>query len=194
MTTHGRGGLQRLWLGSVADRLVRSLDIPMLLIGPSEATGSRSEPAVRQILVPLDGSRRAEAVLPAALALARLFGATITLLQAVYPVALACDPPTSFPPELDQKLTVIQRREAQDYLDGLAERMTEAGVPTTAAAVVGGSAFEVIQAAAQSPGTGIVAIASGGRGGVSRLMLGSVADKLVRAGDYPILFTKGPNK
>jgi nucleotide-binding universal stress UspA family protein len=57
MTTHGRGGIQRAWLGSVADQLVRSLEIPMLLIRPTE--GEAPEPGVEQIVVPLDGSRRA---------------------------------------------------------------------------------------------------------------------------------------
>ena len=64
MTTHGRGGLERAWLGSVADHLVRALEVPVLLIRPVE--GTAVSPRVEEILVTLDGSRRAEAVLPPA--------------------------------------------------------------------------------------------------------------------------------
>jgi nucleotide-binding universal stress UspA family protein len=87
MTTHGVGGIRRAWLGSVADRLVRSLEIPMLLIRPREdAALSAKAPEVREILVALDGSRRAEAVLPAAAALAGILGAKLVLIQMVRPV------------------------------------------------------------------------------------------------------------
>jgi nucleotide-binding universal stress UspA family protein len=185
MTTHGRGGIQRAWLGSVADRLVRSLEIPMLLIRPKE--GGASAAGVEQILVPLDGSRRAEAVLPAALAMASIFGARLALLQAVYPVMIMTDPPTSFPTGFDEQLTAIQRREAQDYLDGLVEQLTGAGAQASGAAVLGGGAFETIQAAARERGTDMVALATHGRGGLRRMVLGSVADKLVRGGELPVL-------
>jgi nucleotide-binding universal stress UspA family protein len=189
MTTHGRGGIERAWLGSVADQLVRSLEIPLLLIRPKESAAP-ALPIVEEILVPLDGSRRAEAALPAAVAMASLLGARLALVQAVQPVMIATDPPTSFPMGFDEELTALQRGEAQDYLDGMAEQVTGLGVPASAAAVLGGGAFETIQAAAQAPGTGMVALATHGRGGWRRLVLGSVADKLVRAGDHPVLVTR----
>ncbi len=189
MTTHGRGGLQRAWLGSVADQLVRSLEIPLLLIRPQEGAAP-ALPRVGEILVPLDGSRRAEAALPGAVAMASLLGARLALVQAVQPVMIATDPPTSFPMGFDEQLTTMQRGEAQDYLRGIAEQVTGLGVPASAAAVLGGSAFDTIQAAAHAPGTGMVALATHGRGGLRRLVLGSVADKLVRAGDHPVLVTR----
>jgi len=191
MTTHGLGGIRRAWLGSVADRLVRSLEIPMLLIRPSEDAATMAEvPGVAEILVALDGSRRAEAVLPPAAALAKLLGARLSLVQAVYPVAMVTDPPTSFPTELDEELTRLRRREAQDYMDGVAEDLNAQGVPASGAAVLGGSAFDTIQDAARAPGTGMVALATHGRGGMRRLVLGSVADKLVRGGELPVLITR----
>jgi nucleotide-binding universal stress UspA family protein len=188
MTTYGRGGIQRAWLGSVADQLVRSLEIPMLLIRPRE--GGVPTTGVEQILVPLDGSRRAEAVLPAALAMASIFGARLALLQAVYPVMIMTDPPTSFPTGFDEELTAIRRREAQDYLDGIADQLTAAGVRAWGAAVLGGGAFDTIQAAAHEQGMGMVALATHGRGGLRRMVLGSIADKLVRAAELPVLVTR----
>ncbi len=190
MTTHARGGLQRAWLGSVADRLVRSLDVPMLLVRPTDVVSPEAIGTVREILVPLDGSRRAEAALAPALAMASAFGARLVLLQAVYPVPLVTDPPTSFPMEIDDELTAMQRGQAQDYVDGLAERISAGGVPASGAAVLGTSAFDAIESAARAPGTGMVVLATHGRGGLRRLVLGSVADKLVRGGRLPVLVTR----
>jgi nucleotide-binding universal stress UspA family protein len=193
MTTHGRGGVQRAWLGSVADQLVRSVEIPLLLIRPKEGV-TAAIPRVEQILVPLDGSRRAEAALPPALTVASVLGARLALIQAVLPVVIATDPPTTFPMGFDEELTALQRADAQDYLDGLAEQLTGLGVPASGAAVLGGSVFGTIEAAARVPGTGMVALATHGRGGLRRLVLGSVADKLVRGAEVPVLVTRPRGK
>ena len=70
MTTHGRGALSRLWLGSVADRLVRRTPVPILLIRPKEGSSDiAQDPVLQRILVPLDGSALAEQILEPALAL-----------------------------------------------------------------------------------------------------------------------------
>jgi nucleotide-binding universal stress UspA family protein len=194
MTTHGRGGLQRAWLGSVADRLVRSLEIPVLLIRPKEGEPAPSEPRLEEILVPLDGSRLAEAALPTALGVARHFGARLALIQAVEPVAVMIDAPTMFSGGIDEELTSLRRREAQDYLDDVAERVAASGVETRASAVLAASALDGIQAAARNPAVQMIALATQGRGGLRRLVLGSVADKLVRTGELPVLVTRPRGK
>ncbi|HEX2217841.1 MAG TPA: universal stress protein [Gemmatimonadales bacterium] len=213
MTTHGRGGLERAWLGSVADQLVRSLEVPVLLIRPTDAArtngartdnprtegsrtegsrteGPEAEPGLEEVLVPLDGSPLAEAALPPALAVASLFGARLTLVQGVEPVVMLVGAPTPFARNVDQELSALRRREAKDYLDDLAERATAQGVPTRGTAVLCSGALEAIQAAARAPGIGMIALATHGRGGLRRLVLGSVADKLVRSSDLPILVTR----
>lgn len=192
MTTHARGGLERAWLGSVADRLLRTLEIPMLLIRPREAAADTVAKAER-ILVALDGSRRAEAALPPAMAVAGLLGASLTLLQSVGPVPAVTRPPAAIPVGFDQELTAMQRGLAQDYLDSLAEVVSAAGVPASGAAVVSPGAVEAIQAATQAE-MDMVALATRGRGGLPRLVLGSVADKLIRAGRVPVLVTRPRGK
>jgi nucleotide-binding universal stress UspA family protein len=194
MTTHGRGGLQRAWLGSVADRLVRSLETPVLLVRPHQESAERSEPPLAEILVPLDGSRRAEAALPAALGVAALFDARLALIQVVEPVTVMADAPTVFPGAADEEFTSLRRREAQDYLDDVAERLSGSGVEARASAVLSASAFDGIQAAAKSPAVGMIALATQGHGGLRRLVLGSVADKLVRTGEVPVLVTRPRGK
>ena len=188
MTTHGRGGLERAWLGSVADQLVRSLEIPLLLIRPSE--GAVQEPGAEEILVPLDGSRRAEAALRPAMAMADILGARLALLQAVSPVPTVVDAPTPFAGSFDEELSGLRRSEARDYLDGIAARVGAAGMTARPVAVLAASPLEAIRAAARAPGVGMIALATHGRSGIRRLVLGSVADKLVRTSELPVLVTR----
>lgn len=188
MTTHGRGGLERAWLGSVADELMRTLGIPMLVIRPGERGASAA--LLERILVPLDGSRHAEAVLPVALAMASLFDASLALRQVVLPIALMTSPPASFPAGIDTELTAIEQRRAQAYLDRLVEQLRGVGARVSGAAVLGRAVFETILTTAQERGPGMVALATRGRGGLRRMLLGSVADKLVRMGDLPVLVTR----
>src|SRR5262245_60869708 len=125
MTTHGRGGLARFWLGSVADELVRRLPVPVLLLRPDAHTPSTAVAhAPRRILIPLDGSANAEAVLPHALALGQAAQAEYTLLRVVKSVMIARPmPPSPAVRELDDQLIDQLRVDAQIYLEQLAERL-----------------------------------------------------------------------
>jgi nucleotide-binding universal stress UspA family protein len=189
MTTHGRGPVQRAWLGSVADRLVRALDIPVLLVPSHGQPGGSSgaAPTISRVLVPLDGSPRAEATLEHAVALARLFDAPVQLVQVVQPVAFEAAGPVALPSGVDEQLTGIRKTIAQDYLDDVAAILHEEGVAASATAVVGTSVAGTLLELTRADPTGLVAIATHGRGGVPRLLLGSVADKLIRSAETPVL-------
>ena len=188
MTTHGRGGLERAWLGSVADLMVRTLEIPILLIRPSE--GAAPPPGAERILVPLDGSRRAEAVLPPAMAMARILEAELTLLQAVQPVVAMASAAPAFARSYGADLSELRRTEAEGYLEGVAEQVSGAGITARADAVLALGTVEAIRAASRAPGVGMIALATHGHGGLRRMVLGSVADKLVRSVDLPVLVTR----
>jgi nucleotide-binding universal stress UspA family protein len=194
MTTHGRGGVRRAWLGSVADQLIRSLDVPILLVraGPPESTGSPAN--FGEILVPLDGSPLAEAALEPAMVIARLWDAEISLVQIVQPVLLATDPLLPLPSWYDDQLTTVERDAAQDYLRDVAERLREQGVKASGVAVIGGGVAEELLSLARPGRVGLLAMATHGRGGVRRLMLGSVADKLVRGAEVPLLVCRVTGK
>ena len=93
MATHGRGGVRRAWLGSVADYLIRNLNMPVLLVRPREGTAAAERsPAPSQILVPLDGSPLAEEAVQAAAALARILDLEVSL--AAGGATRSCCPPT----------------------------------------------------------------------------------------------------
>ena len=188
MATHGRGGIQRAWLGSVADHLIRNLEVPVLLVRPKEnGSAPHQAPGVGQILVPLDGSPLAEEALDAAAALARAWDTELTLLQVVQPVVLSENSAFPFPTSYDEELTAMSRGEAEDYLCDLVERMHGQGIGATGAAVVGWNTVSSILNAARPERVALIVLATHGRGGLRRLALGSVADKLVRGADVPVL-------
>jgi nucleotide-binding universal stress UspA family protein len=189
MTTHGRGGIRRAWLGSVADQLIRTSEVPILVVRAHEHDHTPAA-KVGEILVPLDGSPLAEAVLEPVTALARLWDAEISLVQVVRPITLTSDPVLPFPVGYSDEVTRMRREEAQDYIRDVAERLREAGVKASGVAVLGGAVAETLLNLARPERVGLMATATHGRGGVRRLVLGSVADKLVRAAEVPVLVVR----
>jgi nucleotide-binding universal stress UspA family protein len=188
MTTHGRGGLRGAWLGSVADHLIRSLKIPVIVVRAREGTGALTEPPkIREILVPLDGSPLAEAAVSPASAIAGLFGAERLLVQVVWPLSAGSLLPVPFPSGYDTEVTGVQRKETQEYLDGLVNDLREQGARARATVVVEDNVAETLLDLAHPHRIDLVAIATHGRGGVQRLLLGSVADKLIRGAGPPVL-------
>lgn len=190
MTTHGQGGVRRAWLGSVADQLIRSVEVPVLLVRAAEEGAAEAPAEFGEILVPLDGSPLAEAALEPAAALARLWDGEISLVQVVSPVALHAGQPLAFPLGFDDRFTEVRRDAAQDYVRDIAEGLRESGVKASGVAVLGGGVAETLLDIADPERVGLLVIATHGRGGARRLVLGSVADKLVRAADVPVLVVR----
>jgi nucleotide-binding universal stress UspA family protein len=187
MATHGRGGIRRAWLGSVADHLIRHLEVPVLLVRPAEGAAPQDWLGAGRILVPLDGSPLAEEVLNAGAALARIWHTELTLLQVVPPVLMSSDAVLPVPSAYDEELTEMCRTQAQDYLDDVVEGIHALGIRATGVAVVGWSVVDSILEVARPEHIGLIVLATHGRGGLRQLALGSVADKLVRGADVPVL-------
>lgn len=192
MTTHGRGGLERLWLGSVADSLVRTTHVPILLLRP-DGPGSIL-PAIHRMLVPLDGSALSDCVLPMAMHLAELLGLTIELMSVV-PVSVGISVSPYGAPSASQDTTFERRmEESQNYLDSTAKTLPpHAGKVKTHVAVSGHVANSIIEAAQNEPGT-MIAMTTHARRGLQKLFLGSVADKVVRASNVPVLLYRPVNR
>jgi nucleotide-binding universal stress UspA family protein len=197
MTTHGRGPLGRFWLGSVADQLVRELTIPLLLIHPpKESADFRQEPTVRNILIPMDGTPFSEKVLSPAVELAKAMGAGVTLFRAVQvdlPLDFEYRYSGAFVPaqlrEMQEELKKIQARqkqEAEDYMRGAAERVQSMGVTVSVKVSVNESPAAAILRETEE-GHDLVALATHGYGGLKRLWVGSVADKVIRGSAVPVL-------
>lgn len=186
MTTHGRGALSRLWLGSVADTLVHQLPNPLLLIRPKETLADAPrDPAFTHVLIPLDGSALAEDILDHALALGTLTHAHYTLVQAVEPIMITyCVPPAVV--RVDEQQVRQARINAQSYLDRVAERLRARGLTVDTAIVMGPPALAILEYA-QQHAVDVIAMSTHGRSGFKRMLLGSVADKVVRGACVPVL-------
>jgi nucleotide-binding universal stress UspA family protein len=191
MSTHGRGPLQRVWLGSVADHLIRSLNVPVLLVRPREgAPASQAPPTIGRIMVPLDGSPLAEAALAPAAALGRLLGADLVLLQVVPPLVVGIPPVGPRSIGYNERIITLLRSEAEEYLQAMTRQLQQDGLRATAVVVLESSVAGTILEVARREQVGLVAVATRGEGGIRRLALGSVADKVVRAAEVPILVVR----
>jgi nucleotide-binding universal stress UspA family protein len=185
MTTHGFGGLSRAWLGSTADGVIRRARVPVLVIRPSAAAQTEARGLPQHILVPLDGSELADRVLGDVLALAHLGGARVTLLSVLVPrLAIARPAPVT---RIDEADLARQRAEAERHLDVVAARCREQGVAAETVVVVGRHVASAILEHAIDQTTDLIAMTTHGRGGLRRLMLGSVADKVLRGAPVSVL-------
>jgi nucleotide-binding universal stress UspA family protein len=195
MTTHGRGPLWRFWLGSVADELIRRLPVPLLLARPQEAPAPAEEVAFRHLLIPLDGTPLAERMIERAVELGSLFDADYTLLRVVRPVLVAGVPAMvgSVGEEahaLLNRMEQIQeqlRRTAAAYLEGVAGRLRGRGLRVQTRVAVDEQPGAAVVREAADPVIDLVALETHGRHGVSRMLLGSVADKVIRGAARPVL-------
>lgn len=185
MSTHGRSGLGRWLFGSVADAVLRQATVPVLLI-PATSARLWARGGARRILVPLDGSQLAEAALEPAVALARDFAADLTLLQVIstFYEPFAGEAAPYIPVDSEAELA-----EARSYLEGLAAPLRVAGIATTTRAEVGLPAAAIAAAAAEEDAM-LIALATHGRGGLSRLVLGSVATGTIQRADVPLLLVR----
>lgn len=188
MTTHGRGGLARYWLGSVADGLVRASPVPVLLLRPDEGMPNpdRALP-IQRILIPLDGSARSEAIVEPALALGQLMQSEYRLLRVVAPFILGAGAPFTEPTDFDPDRTVRLQLEAQQELEKIARRLESTGARVRTRVLVAEQAASVILEEAGQQGANLIAMSTSGRGGLARLLIGSVADKVLRGADMPLL-------
>lgn len=195
LTTHGRGAWQRAWLGSVADQLLRKAERPLLLFREAEdgsvLFGDPGSP--EHVLVPLDGSKASESVLDV---LPRILdpegGSRVTLvsvLQKPFPLA------TTYLPHAvsEERLLEDRKNKLEGYLGEAKGRLTEQGFRVDARALTADDAATALLELAGKEKVDLVALSTRGRGGVSRFLLGSVADKVVRGASTPVLTVRRPD-
>jgi nucleotide-binding universal stress UspA family protein len=187
MTTHGWGPLRRAWLGSVADGLLRRTPCPILAVRPREGEELRLEEVTfRHVLLTLDGSPESREILPYARGLAQLSGAQITLLRVIPPHFPLSSPFTSHASHEFQGLEQ-EEAAAKAALEREADGLRGEGYSVQVSTVSGVHAPDGILDYAERNRVDVVAMATHGRGGVARLILGSVADKVIRGGNTPVL-------
>lgn len=185
MTTHGRGGLSRLWLGSVADGLVRRITAPILLTQP-ELEDDRTPPSgsFSRILIPLDGTPLAEDVLEHAIAIGGA-QAEYTLLRVV--PLLVTEVYLAKVVEVAHSEVDAERAHAETYLKATADRMRARGLLVDTCTLVHHHPARAILEYADESRSDLIAMAVHGKGAIGRLLVGSIADKVLRASRVPVL-------
>ena len=189
MTTHGRGRLERVWLGSVADGLLRAGPCPIILWRP-EKDGKDRPSEVRSILVPLDESENSRSILPEVKGVAKALGASVAFFSAFdYGPSLGSTYVPHAAMEEDEREEDLNR--LREYLNGLAAEFRADGIDASVRVTVNESPARAILERQEEIGADLVAMSTRGRGGVARLLMGSVADKVVRAGNVPVMVVRG---
>jgi nucleotide-binding universal stress UspA family protein len=142
----------------------------------------------KHILVPLDGSKLAEAALKEALPLAKSAGARVTFLEAIWPIIDVMNTGT-------QVATVerIRKKEAQQYLESATRRPEWKGLKAEAVVKVG-SAADVIIDYARLKRADLIVMSTHGRSGLGRWAFGSIADKVLRGASCPVLLVRASSK
>ena len=185
LASHGRGAVGRLIYGSVADRIGREAMIPVMVV-----RAARVEPGpvgITRLVAPLDGSPFAEQSLPIVTEISRRLGTSIYLVRAVNSAALM--PPAigfgeAIPAEIYAETEEQMEQEARDYLDTIAQTLREQGLPVATRVLTGLPATAITEATQLGD---VVVLSSHEQTGVMRWLMGSVAERLTREDQSPVI-------
>lgn len=186
MATHGRSGINRWLLGSVAEKVLRGSHNPLFLVRANGTGIGNAVATLKSIIVPLDGSKLAESVLPTVAEVAKNLALGVVLCRAYELAASAYYGREAYLPDYDEMLREL-KAEVEEYLAEKVESLKAAGLTkVSAVALAGSDAEEIVRYCREHP-DGLVAMCTHGRSGVSRWVLGSVTERVVRHGGEPVL-------
>lgn len=199
MATHGRTGLARWVLGSVAEKVIRVSPVPTLVMRSFPKERSQSASLVRhapfapdRMLVPVDGSENSLGVVPYAIAMARLFESKVTLLRVHEPGEV---PDSPIPVNRARGPQAPEERMKRPFGEIPVQRalrqFMDAGVAAELVETAGDAGSRILETADRS-GASLIAMATHGRSGPTRWMLGSVTEKVLRASELPMLVVRSP--
>ena len=197
MSTHGRGGISRWVMGSVADKVLHTIPNPMLIVRANVLGPASPETSLQSVVVPLDGSPRSELSLPHAISMAATLSASITVLRVTpseehYRQELsAVTPELGAIPDLELlgpgDLIAEDKADVAAYLRDVSNRMAidHAHGVVTEQVVRDNIAQAIIDRASAQPS--LVVMSTHGRSGLGRMTLGSVTDRVIRHSNVPVL-------
>ena len=188
MSTRGRGALGSGLLGSVTYKVMHESPMPVLAITPERARRHwDADYGINRVIVPLDGSELAESVLPYAAALSGRMEMNMTLVQVLPPDDFYTDGYTVI--EVQPGVGDRMRADARRYMEGIASQMRDEGLNVAVQTLQGKPSFEIAEMA-RATDHNMIALATHGRSGMSRLLLGSVAEAVVRESGDPVLVVR----
>jgi len=180
MGSHGRSGLRRFLIGSIAERVVRLSPVPVLTVRATDT--DRPDNGYEEMLVPTDGSSQSSVAERHALALAKQFGSRIHAVSVINVGDIATGTETTVPPGLIEELEQTAA-EATASIEGDA---AAAGVDATTAVSVGSPKRELLAYTSEND-IDLICMGTHGRTGLNRVLLGSTAEAIVRRADAPVL-------
>ncbi len=180
MATHGRSGVQRWLLGSIADKILHAATNPLLLVRSNDQSPSNTGASLKKIFVPLDGSPLAELTLPHVIELSRKMKLEVVLVRAFDPLGQGHLP---YAERIKNKI----RAEAMAYLEAKIRQLEGVGIKQISYLIPHGNAAEKIVDITRATPETLVAICTHGRSGIGRWVLGSVTDRVVRYSGNPVL-------
>jgi nucleotide-binding universal stress UspA family protein len=202
VSSHGRGVMARFWLGSIADRLVRTAPVPVMVVRPPEhalIADLQHPVTLKHFLLALDGTAMAERVVEPAVAIGKAVGADYTLvtaLKSMFPASLLQVHAASghMPGFLGStKIDEQRRQKAEEYLSTVANHLRDSGAKVQTRVHLAEQPAAAILHEAALVGADLIALETHGRG-MSRLLMGSVADKVVRGSSVPVLLCRLPHQ
>jgi nucleotide-binding universal stress UspA family protein len=195
MVTHGRSGIRRWVLGSVAAKVARATTRPVALIRANGTSlKGRKKVTIGRVLLPLDGSKESEAAIPHVEELASKLKAEVVLLHVMAPTYFVYSIPgetvaMSFTPEDIERF----REKAEHYLETVVSAFQRRGVNARVEVTLGAAAEEIIRFADEISAD-VVAMSTHGRSGIGRWAFGSIADKVLHAANTPVLLVRAPER
>jgi len=182
MATHGRSGLNRFLLGSIAEKVLRGTASPLLLVRATPGAQSAGVATLKSIIVPLDGSKLAESALPVAVAVAKKLDLEVVLFRAHH---VPYNPTANF-----GEVIARVRDETDKYLENAAAEVKKLGVSKVRYLTREGIASDEIIALARETAHTLIVMCSHGRTGMERWVLGSVTETVARHADAPVLVVR----
>ena len=187
MATHGRSGIQRWLLGSVASKVLHGATNHMLLVRANEGGKTDGESALKTVIVPVDGSPLAEQVLPHVVELAKKMKLEVILMRAyALPPSVSAEDYGFYSADLLDHLEA----EARDYLADKVNEVKQKGVENVTSVVTPGYGAEEIITLARKTPDNFIAMSTHGRSGIQRWVLGSVTERVVQHSGDPVLIIR----
>ncbi len=199
LASHGRGGLTRMVMGSVASRVLQLSPCPVMLVPAREPEERPDHVSIQRITVPLDGSVLSEKALPYAVGLAQALDARLHLVRVAetYRDEVPETPPTIFTSPSYQAMLrqfEVLERECREYLEATATRLKAEAVEVTWESLSGDPWRQLLRYAERDD-PDLIVMTTHGRGGLARWFYGSVADRLLTSARIPMLLIRsGANK
>ena len=188
IATHGRSGIKQWAMGSVASKIITATRRPIMLIRAKEADAAKKG-TIDKLLLPLDGSKESESILPYALEIASKFKSEVIMFQAIslaFPTYAA--EAYAYVTYSDQQ-TDAMKASAMDYLEKIGSSFREKGIEVKSDVRFGSTADEVINYTDEI-GADLVAMTTHGRSGIGRWLFGSTTARVMKGGNTNLLLVR----